>query len=84
MRIEDGLTCAIDGYPAKGCGDPVTDVKTADEQTVAFEMPSNDSEEAIEEGSADDGLPWPLLGVVLLVAVIGAAALVLGRRNKSA
>jgi len=84
VRIEDGLTCAIDGYPAKGCGDPVTDVKTADEQTVAFEMPSNDSEEAVEEGSADDGLPWPLLGVVLLVAVIGAAALLLGRRNKSA
>ncbi len=26
VRIEKGLTCAIDGYPAKGCGDPVKNV----------------------------------------------------------
>ncbi len=85
VRLEGGLTCAIDGYPAQGCGDPVPDVKAADERTVAFELPAaNDSEEAAEEGSADDGLPWPLLGVALLVLVIGTAALVLSRRNRSA
>lgn len=27
VRIEKSLTCAIDGYPAKGCGDPVRNIK---------------------------------------------------------
>lgn len=28
-RVEKQLTCAIDGYPAQGCGDPVKDVPAA-------------------------------------------------------
>ncbi|HZJ07179.1 MAG TPA: SCO2322 family protein [Nocardioidaceae bacterium] len=92
VRAEDGLTCALDGYPVRGCGDPVADVENTDEQPVAFELPSapdsddssETSAEAADEDSGNGDLLWPLVGVGLLVVVIGAAALMLSRRNRSA
>ena len=92
VRSEDGLTCALDGYPVKGCGGPVTDVKTTDEQPVAFDLPgsdtgsdtgSDDTSPAASEES-DNGLLWPLVGVAVLVVVIAGAGLALSRRNKTA
>jgi len=107
LRVEKGLSCAIDGYPAQGCGTPVPDAETTtDEQPVAFDLPASpdraddptdepspdaaddpaatDGDAAAEENSSGDGFLWPLVGVALLVVVIGGAAIVLGRRNRSA
>ena len=91
VRSEDGLTCALDGYPAQGCGVPVPDVAAAEEQPVAFELPSTDT--PAEVGADEAGQPaseetsdllWPLIGVGLVVVVIASAALALSRRNRSA
>lgn len=88
VRVEKSLTCAIDGYPVKGCGTPVADAEVAqNEQPVAFDLPSaadSEADAATDEDSAGGGLLWPLVGVALLVVVIGVAALVLGRRSRSA
>lgn len=87
VRAEGGLTCAIDGYPVKGCGVPVKDAQDSAEETVAFELPASDDAEAASaetaEGS-DSGLVWPLVGVGLVVVLIAAGAVGLNRRNKSA
>ena len=46
-RIEKGLTCAIDGYPAKSCGDPVKNITVpATDAPVQLEI-------AAPVGSAD-------------------------------
>lgn len=89
VRVEGGMTCGIDGYPADGCGVPVKDAKVAtDEQPVAFAMPDSgtpDSREAATSETADDsGVLAPLLGVALVVLVIAGGAFALGRRNKTA
>ena len=89
VRVEKGLTCAIDGYPVKDCGTPVPDAKVATDQApVAVDLPSSDepgdASPTAGEDTGDSDLVWPLVGVALLVAVIGAAALVLSRRNRSA
>lgn len=88
LRIEGGLTCAINGYPAQGCGEPVKDAQVAtDEQPVAFELPAaatdSTDEAASEQASADNGLLWPIIGVAIVVAAIAAAAIFLSRRNRA-
>ena len=89
VRVESGLTCAIDGYPATGCGEPVKDAQVpADEQAVAFTLPSDDSA-AADEGSAasaEDGGSdvWLLVGVGAAVVGLGGGAYALSRRNRAA
>ena len=89
VRVESGLTCAIDGYPATGCGEPVKNAQVpADEQAVAFTLPSDESE-AADEGSAataedDGGTVWPLVGVGAAVVALGGGAYALSRRNRAA
>ena len=92
LRVEKGLTCAIDGYPLQDCGTPVKDAAPSSaEQPVAFELPaasdSAHADHAAAAADSDEGesdLLWPLLGVALLVGLIAGAALVLNRRNRSA
>ncbi len=88
VRAQDGLTCALDGYPAQGCGEPVPDVQeTTGEQPVAFELPGEDAETDDAADAADDegsGLLWPLVGAAILVVIIGTAAFLLSRRNRTA
>ena len=88
VRIESAMSCAIDGYPVKGCGAPVKDAQdTANEEFVAFDMPSNDA--AADDGLYDPAeeesdLLWPLVGVGLVVVLIAASALAMNRRKSSA
>lgn len=85
LRIEKSFSCAIDGYPVKGCGDPVADAKDAtDEQPVTFELPDSANADSSTADAGDNGLLWPLLGVGVVVILIAAAALALSRRNKTA
>ncbi len=65
VRIEGGMTCAVDGYPASGCGEAVPDADIpADEEPVAFALPASaaaddtdpatQAADAGEAGTADE------------------------------
>jgi hypothetical protein len=87
IRAEKGMICALDGYPAQGCGDPVGDAQvSADEQTVAFTLPASaDDTEPVADSTEDEGgLNWVLIGALALVVVLAAVAVPLYRRNRDA
>jgi hypothetical protein len=85
VRAEKDMVCALDGYPAQGCGAPVGDAQvSASEETVAFALPASAEEtETAAAASEDDGaFNWALLGIVLVVIVLAAVAVPLYRRNR--
>lgn len=93
-RSEDGLLCAIEGYPAKGCSTLVTEGTPADgAEPVEFELAGHEGDhedggtgtDASSEESEDEGSNVPLLVAIgaVIVAII-AGGLVLSRRNKTA
>jgi hypothetical protein len=90
VRVENHLTCGIDGYPVKGCSVTVKNPPPAGtEQTVDFTLPeaAAETETAATEPASDSddgGVSWPLVGVVAAVVVLGGGALALSRRNKTA
>jgi hypothetical protein len=85
VRSEKGLTCALDGYPVKGCGEAVAGAPTVkDEPTVAFELPGSGDGSADEATEDRGSLLWPLVGAGGLVVLIGGGGLALARRNKAA
>ncbi|HEX6248191.1 MAG TPA: SCO2322 family protein [Nocardioidaceae bacterium] len=89
VRLESGMTCALDGYPASGCGAPVKDADVPeDEETVAFAMPPTDDDAAAATDQAaeetDDSGLWAIVGIAALVVVIALAAVLLGRRRRAA
>lgn len=91
LRVQGGLVCGIDGYPAKGCSVTVKNPPPAGtEQSVTFTLPATaePSKAAAEDGSGDGsdggGVSWPLVGVVAAVVVLGGGAFALSRRNKTA
>jgi len=79
-RVEKGLVCSIDGYPAQGCGEPVNTVPpTTADAKVALALPTpkqTAATKAASDSKDDGGTPWlPIaIGGVLVVAVAGAAA----------
>jgi hypothetical protein len=94
VRAGDGLLCAIDGYPAKGCGDPVKNATVpGDEPTVAFALPSSADDtaaaadgdnSAASDNAEDDDNTTILVVIVAAAAVIGLGALALNRRRNAA
>jgi hypothetical protein len=91
VRVETGMTCALDGYPPSGCGVPVKDAKVpANEQSVAFAIPHDESgktgtsKAAVTSEPRDNTNLWTALGLGALVVLIAVAALVMSRRNKVA
>ena len=84
LRLESGMTCAIDGYPVKGCGTPVKNAQVpAHEQPVAFALPSDDA--ATTDGTeGDNGIPWAPIGIGAVVVVLAGGALLMSRRSKTA
>ena len=93
VRVENAMTCALNGYPASGCGEQVKNADVPpDEEPVAFTMPT--SGDTAEEGTtdaagdaADDegaGGLSPLLLVGLVVVLLAAGALLLARRRTTA
>lgn len=88
LRLEKGMVCGVDGYPATGCGDPVknADVPT-DEEPVAFALPADESaadEAGADQGAEDGGLLWPLAGVAALLVLLAVGGYLVSRRSKSA
>jgi len=93
VRSDNDLVCALDGYPVKGCGDPVKDAQVqTDEATVGFVIPAaatdepsltagGDTAQAAEE--SDEGGVSPLLiGVVVIAALLAGLAAIMYRRNR--
>lgn len=98
VRVDQGLTCGIDGYPVKVCSVTVKNApKAATAQTVDFALPAaaapdasasadpaKDSSAAPASDSQDGGTPWTLLVVGVVVLLLAAGGLVLARRSRNA
>jgi hypothetical protein len=87
VRTEKRMICALDGYPASGCGTPVADARVpAQEDAVAFALPAEAAAE--EDGAAaaveDSSNTLALVGVGVVVLALLAAAIPLYRRNRAA
>ena len=82
IRSSKGMVCAIDGYPATGCGDPVKNVTVpAKEAPVAFALPSSGTQDSSGSGSSNGLLVG---GAVVVVLVLGGGAFLISRRNTGA
>ncbi|NUR08322.1 MAG: hypothetical protein HOQ22_14600 [Nocardioidaceae bacterium] len=86
LRVQGGLVCGIDGYPAKGCSITVKNPPAQQtEQSVDFTLPASAADTRAASSTDDDGgVSWPLVGVAAAVVVLGGGALLLARRNRSA
>lgn len=90
-RIEKGLTCGIDGYPAKGCGEPVKNIKVpATDPTVQLQIDNPVGSSKVPQGSLENdnqgSASWaPLILVVVLIGglIAGGVILVRGRRKRA-
>jgi len=93
VRIEKGLTCGISGYPAKGCGDQVKNIKVpATDEPVTLQIgaavgaaPAASPSTAAASSSDDDGNgPWTgIIIAAVVVLVLAGGGLVLSRRRSS-
>jgi hypothetical protein len=94
VRIEKGLTCGIAGYPSKGCGDQVKNIKVpATEAPVTLQIGAavgstatpSPSPAATSSSSDDGGAPWAAIIIAAVVVVLLAGGgLVLSRRRTAA
>ncbi|WP_406057055.1 SCO2322 family protein [Kribbella sp. NBC_00889] len=91
VRIEKGLTCGIDGYPSKGCGDqlknikvPATDTPVTLEIGAAVGSTAAPAPTTSDSSSSDDGAPWTgIIIAAVVVLVLAGGGLVLSRRRSS-
>ncbi|MFI6825577.1 SCO2322 family protein [Kribbella sp. NPDC050241] len=91
VRIEKGLTCGIDGYPSKGCGDqlknikvPATDTPVTLEIGAAVGSTAAPAPTTADSSSSDDGAPWTgIIIAAVVVLVLAGGGLVLSRRRSS-
>jgi hypothetical protein len=87
LRIDKTLDCAIDGWPATGCGDPVAHVSAAAASpdtkiTIAVPKASAASPTGKSAGASSTGSRGLVLGgagAIVLVALLGLAAWRRGR-----
>jgi hypothetical protein len=97
VRVQKQLVCGIDGYPVTSCTVTVKNPPAAaPQQDVAFELPpaagsSTDASSASPAASSssststdDGGIPWPLVGVVAALVLLGGGALALARSRRNA
>jgi hypothetical protein len=92
VRIEKGLTCGIAGYPAKGCGDSVKNIKVPATDTpvtlqvgpaVGATVTASPSPAAGSDSSP--GAPWAgIIIAAIVVVVLAAGGLLLSRRRTAA
>ena len=90
VRVENQLTCGIDGYPVKSCSVTVKNPPAATtEKPVAFALPAaatdtKDSAGTSASDSDNGGVPWALVGVGAAVVILGGGAFALSRRGSRA
>ena len=96
VRIENGLTCGIAGYPATGCGDAVKNIKVpATDEPVQLEIgaavgstatptPTGVPTNQAPAEQDDDGAPWGgIIGFGVLVVVLAGGGFYLSRRRRA-
>lgn len=95
-RMEGGMLCGLDGYPATGCfeqvGEPSAEAAAADEPVEAVIGESQASSTTTAAQSADAQQPgqsqpigaatWVIVGVFIVLAAAAALALTLLRRRR--
>jgi hypothetical protein len=83
-RLENGLICAIDSWPASGCGDPVTDdAPQTDESPVALQIQGQDEDAESEEDSDASDISGASIAVgIAAIAGLAAVAILMLRRNQ--
>lgn len=89
-RVEKGLVCSLDGWPAVGCGDAVgapSDAAKAADTPVVIAAPTPTATASTTAASstttADSGSYTPVwLAVLAILAVVGAL-IVAGRRTRA-
>jgi hypothetical protein len=85
LRVDKGLMCGIEGWPASGCGEPVSDVPAAaksPDASITLPAKASATKAAAADGDADGGLPtaaW--VGIVVVVLAAGSLALLARRRG---
>lgn len=91
VRVENQLTCGIDGYPVKGCSVTVKNPPAAStEQNVSFTLPKTAAAKSdagatqAAQQSDGSGFPWTLVAVVVVVLVLAGAGLAVARRGRNA
>ncbi|TDW23515.1 SCO2322 family protein [Kribbella kalugense] len=92
VRIEKGLTCGIAGYPSKGCGDQIKNIKVpATDTAVTLQVGPAVGSTAVQSPAAtpassdDGGAPWTGIIIALVVVVLLAGGgLFLNRRRTAA
>lgn len=84
VRSSKGLVCALDGYPATGCGDQVKNATVPSaEPTVAFALPAAADSSSGSSGGGSGSTPL-LVGGAVVVVVLAAGGLFLSRRTRTA
>ena len=86
LRVDKGLMCGINGWPASGCGDPVAEVPAAAKSPDAsITLPARTSApRAADEETADGGGLPTAAWIGIAVVVVVAAGLGLMARRRSA
>ena len=91
LRLDKALTCAIDGWPATGCGEsvaPVPAAAAAADTNITIAAPATGAAASPAKKSAESdstSSPWVILGglaALLLVAALGFGAWRRGRDVK--
>ena len=91
VRIEKGLTCGIAGYPAKGCGDQIKNIKVpATDAGVTLQVGPTVGSTAVPSPAAtsssdDGGTPWTgIIIAAVVVLLLAGGGLFLNRRRTAA
>ena len=89
LRLEKGLTCGIDGWPATGCGplvDPVSAAAAAPDTTITIVAPASSTAKTTTK-TADTGSgssPGLILGGLVAVLAVGGLGFAAWRRSRDA
>jgi hypothetical protein len=85
LRVDKGLMCGIENWPASGCGDPVAEVPAAaksPDASITLPAKTAAAEAATDEDTGDGGLPtaaW--IGIAVVVVVAAGLGLMARRRS---
>ena len=92
LRLEKGLTCGIDGWPATGCGpavDPVSAAAASPDTDVTIPAPTPSAAAnaagASSGTSTDDGSTgssWPVIGGLAALILVGGLGFAAWRRGR--